>query len=180
MGAADVHLLAVDDVIVAVAPGGGLGVGQIGAGFRLGEELPGANFTLENLGQEFLLLLLGTPHKDGISPQASAGVVVRWERQVVAVDLLFQHHGVIDGQAAAAVFLGRSGPQPTLFPQLAAQIAAQLVLLVGEVYGVGRVFNAGGDVFVEPFLHLGAECLLLSGITGFKVHDDPRGRPEPA
>ena len=61
---------------------------------------------LEYLGQKFLLLLLGAPDEDGISAKASARVVIRRQRQVVVVDLLFEHDGVVDGQAAAAVFLG--------------------------------------------------------------------------
>ena len=42
------------------------------------------------------------------------------------------------------------------------------------------MFNAGRDVVAKPFLHLCAERFLLSGITGFKVHGSPRGRPKPA
>ena len=177
VGAAHIDLLAVDDVIVAVAPGRGLGVGQVGAGLRLGEQLPGADFAPENLGQKFLLLLLRTPDQDGVATETAAGVVVRWQREVVAVDLFLQHHRVVNGQTAAAVFLRRRGPQPAFLAQPPAQIPAQLVLLVGQVNGVGGMLNAGGDILPQPLLHLGAKCFLLGGITGFKVHGTPHGRP---
>ena len=59
--AADEYLLAVQDVLVAVADGLGLHVGEVGAGLGLGEELPGAYATGEDGREEGLLLLLRAP-----------------------------------------------------------------------------------------------------------------------
>ena len=133
VGTADVHLLPVDNIVVAIATGGGFGVGQVGAGLGLGQQLPGADFALEYLGQKILLLFLGTPYQNGIPAEASAGVVVGRKREVVPVDFLLQDNRVVDGQAAAAVFPRSGGPKPTLFAESPAQFTAQLVLLVGQV-----------------------------------------------
>ena len=64
MVAADEDLLAVEDVLVAVTDSLGLHIGEVGAGFRLGQELPGAYAAGEDRREEGPLLLLGAPDQD--------------------------------------------------------------------------------------------------------------------
>ena len=58
-------LLAVDDVVVAVADGAGLEGGEVGAGLGLGEALAPHVFAGEDAGDVLLLLLVGAVHEDG-------------------------------------------------------------------------------------------------------------------
>ena len=60
----DPDLLAVDDVLVAVADRGGAKVGEVGTGLRLAEALAPVLVGREDAGQPPLLLLLGAPRDD--------------------------------------------------------------------------------------------------------------------
>ena len=175
--AAHINFLPVDDIVIAVPPRRRLGVSQVGTRLRFGQQLPGADLAPENLRQKLLLLFLRTPHQNGIAPQPSPGIVVRRQRQVVPVNFLLQHHGVVHRQPAAAVLLRRGGPQPALLPQPAPQLPAQLVLLIGKIRRIGRMLNPPGDVLHQPSLHLRAKGFLLRRIARFKVHNNAPGKP---
>ena len=168
--AADEYLLPIEDVFIAVADGLGLDVGQVRPGLRLGQQLPCADAAREDGRQEGLLLLLGTPDEDGIAAEASTGIVVGRERQAEGVDLLLDDHGAIHLESAAAVLGGRGGPEPPLVAQLAAQLAAELILLPGQVRRVGGVLDTARDVLIQPGVDLAAEFFLLRGVTRFKIH----------
>ena len=58
VGIAGPHLLAVDEVMVALVFGLGLQAGEVGARARLRIALAPADFAARDLGQEVLLLLL--------------------------------------------------------------------------------------------------------------------------
>ena len=120
--------------------------------------------------QEGLPLFFGAPDEDGVAAEASAGVVIGREREAEGVDLLFDDHGAVDVEATAAVFAGRGGPEPALVAQLAAQLAAELVLVPGQVGRVGGVPYAGRHVFLEPGADLAPELFLFGGVSRFKVH----------
>ena len=172
--AADEYLLAVENVLVAVADGLGLHVGQVGPGLWFGEELPGPNSPSEDGRQEGLLLLLGAPDEDGVAAKAPAGVIVGREGQAEGVDLLLDDHGAVNVEAAATVFGGCRGPEPAIVAQLAAEVATQLVLVPGEVGGVGGVFHPIRDMLLQPGADLAAELFLFGGVTRFKVHGSLR------
>ena len=72
----DENLPAVDDVLISDSSGVGLDPSKVGSGLRLGEELPGADHTLEDGWKEVGLLLLAAPDKDGCAPELAAAVVV--------------------------------------------------------------------------------------------------------
>src|SRR5687768_6065322 len=101
--AAGVALSAGNHVVVAGTDSTRLHGGQVGAGVRLAEELPGAPFSPENGGQEVLLLLLRAPDEDAGTPQASTGIIVGGQMQAVAVQLLLEDDDEIDTQFTAAV-----------------------------------------------------------------------------
>ena len=63
---------AVDDVLVAVAPGPGLHRRRVGAGVRLGEAVGAEQLAAEHVGQPLLLLLLGAPRWPARSRTARA------------------------------------------------------------------------------------------------------------
>ena len=65
VGGRGVHLLAVDDVFVAVAHGTALEAGQVGARLRLGEAEGEDDVALYHSGDEFLLLLFGACGQNG-------------------------------------------------------------------------------------------------------------------
>ena len=58
-----VHLLAVDDVLVAVADGAALQAGQVGSRLGLGEAEGKGNLAANDAGQELLFLLFGAGGK---------------------------------------------------------------------------------------------------------------------
>ena len=78
-------------------------------------------------------------------------------------------------QTAAAVLGLGCGPEPALGAKTAAQVPAQLVLLLSQVDGVGRVGDAPRHVVLQPGLDLLAELFLLLGVAGFEVHGGPPG-----
>ena len=139
---ADEHLLAVEHVLVAVAAGVGLRPGEVRACLGAGEELPGDDLAREDRRQQALLLLLGAPHEDARAAEGAARVVVRRQSEVVAVDLLGDHDGVVDGQSAAAVLGRRGRPQPAPRTELAAELAVLLVVLVGVAVALDAAARA--------------------------------------
>ena len=176
VGATHVDLLAVDHVLVAVADSADLHPGQVRAGARLGQKLPGAHLSLEDGRQEVVLLLLAAPDQDAGAAEASAAVIVGRDRKVVLVQLFLDHDGVVDCQPAAAVLRRGGGPEPALFAQLVAQFPVLQIVFVGGLSGVGRIGEVFGNVLLQPFPYLGPELLLLFGIPGFEVQVCPPQR----
>ena len=170
VGAADIDFLAVQHEFVAVAEGRRLHIGQIGAGLRFGKQLPGTHLPGEDGRQEVAFLRRVAPDQDGVAAQPPAGVVVGRQGQAVGVDFLFDDHGVVDVEAAAAVFGRGGGPEPAALPQAAAQVAPPLVLLPGEVGRVGGMLQARRHVVGQPRLDLAAEFFLFRGVAGFEIH----------
>ena len=171
--AAHVYLLAVDDVLITVPLGGHLGVCKVRSRFGFGEQLPGADFAPEDGRQEGLFLLVSPPYHDGGPAQPSSRVVVRRNRETVGVNFLFNHHSVIEGEAAAAVLFGGRGPQPALLTQLTPQASAQLVLLFRYVDRVRWMSDIGRYVLREPHTYFLPEVFLFRGVGRFEVHGLP-------
>ena len=122
--AAHEDLLAVDDVLVAVADGRGGHPGEVGAGPGLGEELPGAHLAPVDRRQERLPLLFRAPDEDRRRAEPPAAVVVGRQREAEAVDFLLEDDGVVDVEPAAGVLLGRARIEPPLVAELAPEARA--------------------------------------------------------
>src|SRR5215469_794675 len=75
--AADPDLLAVQYPVVPVTTRREPYRGQIGAGLRFGQQLPGPDLTAVDRRQELLLLLFGAPDADRAAADQAPGVVVR-------------------------------------------------------------------------------------------------------
>ena len=118
-----------------------------------------------------LLLLIRSPDKDTGTAQPSAAVVVGRHGQVVPVHFLVDYDGVVDSQTASAILGRRGRPEPTLLAQLAAELAILKVLIVGYVFGVGRMRQVLGNVLIQPVPHLCPELFLLRGILRLEVHN---------
>ena len=96
---------AVDDVVVALAPGAGRHRGRVGAGMRLGEAVGPEQLAPEHVGQPALLLLLGPGRGQAEAAQRvhrDADADARPHRR----DLLEHLEVDLVGQTAPAVLLG--------------------------------------------------------------------------
>src|SRR4030095_13018768 len=155
-------LLALDDVLVAVThrrrhPY----AGEVGAGAGLGQELPGAHVTAIDRRQKRLALLFRAPHENRRRAQAAAAVIVRGQREVKAIDFLFQDDRVVAAGPAPAVLRGGRRVEPALGAELAAERAELQVALVAVLRGDRRALDARRHVRLEPGPHLAPESLLL-------------------
>ncbi len=152
------HLLAVDDVVVAVADGGGPQAGEVGSRLRLGVadremQLPGGD-----PGQVERLLLVGPePHdrrSHGVDRQERHGNA--GYRRLVGEDQL-----VGDGGVAAAVGGGPAQRQPAVGAKLADDLpvgGAVAVVSAGPSQGGPALWrHHAGEVLAQ----LAAQLLLL-------------------
>src|SRR6185295_7247880 len=102
--------------------------------------------------------------------EAPAAVVVRRQREVEAIDLLFEDDGVVEIEPAAAIGHGRPRKEPALgaerSPQLA-QIEIAPVVVLGRN---GRSRGARGHMLGEPGAYFLPKALLLLGIRDLEVH----------
>src|SRR5207302_1572577 len=92
--------------------------------------------TAINRWQEDLTLLLRAPHEDRRRAESPAAVVIGRQREVEAVDLLFEDDRVVDVEPAAAVFRRRSRMEPALRAELLAEITQLKIELLAR--GVAR------------------------------------------
>ena len=102
---ANIDLLAVHHVHVAIADRRGLDAGQIGSGGRFRQKLPATDLSSVNRWQEALLLFLGAPDPDAGAAHLSAAVVVRRQAKSKPRGFLLQHDDLIQIETAAAVLL---------------------------------------------------------------------------
>ena len=113
----DEDLAAVENPVVAVAGGGGLGAARIGAGGGLGQA-EAAEFLARGQGhEEFLLLFLGAEHVDRVGAEGQVG---RQGDAGGAADAgqFLDRDGVADVVgAAAAVLFGEDDPGQAEFAQ---------------------------------------------------------------
>ncbi len=171
--APDEHLLAVEDVLVALADRAHPHAREVGAGVGLREQLPYAFFAAVDRRQQRLALLVGAPDQDRRRSQRAAAVVVGRQGEFEPVGFLLQDNRVIDIQPAAAILLGRHRVEPAPGAQLAAQLAPLEVVLQGFLVGGGTARESRRHVGLEPRPHLRAEALLLLAVGHFKVHKLP-------
>ena len=104
----DERLRAVDDVVLAVAAGGGLDALQVGAGAGFGHRDGADQLAARHARQPVALLLLAAVGEDVVGHDAlDAGAEVD-----AGASQFLQDHGLVgEGAAAAAVFLGHVGQQ---------------------------------------------------------------------
>jgi hypothetical protein len=125
---AHIELLAIDDVRVTIADRPGLHPSQVGPGVGLAEELPRPPLPSENGWQKLLLLLLRAPHKNTCPAKTTAGIVIWWQVQTIAVELFFENHDKIDAEVSAPICFGICRVEPAFHTKPAAQFTQFLVL----------------------------------------------------
>jgi hypothetical protein len=168
VGAGGPDLLAVENVVVAVADGLRLDSREVGAGGGLGVE--GAPGVLEvgDLGDELVLLLLGAvEHEGGADPgdahvEADGGGGVG--HLLVVDDLLH------DAGFHAAVVLRPGGREPAALGKLLVKRLRKLALDFDAEFrfAIEVVVPAGLELGLQELFDLGAEGFFFGGET--KVH----------
>jgi hypothetical protein len=94
---ADHDLLAVDDIIIAVADRLGLAIGDVAAAVRLGEHLPHTDLRSRDRLEKFAFLFFGSPADQHRRYDTSQGVEYVREIQPVLKQLGLEHHLMVDG-----------------------------------------------------------------------------------
>ena len=162
LGLGGPDLLARDDPLVAVGHGPGRERRQVAPGIGLGESLAPRDGAVQDLGDEFPLLLLRAPLQDGGTDQGVAEEVGA-HRGVAAGELLVQDDLLDERQALAAVLLGPGGADPAPLVELADPVDVERLALVPG-HGVPGLAPPRGQVLVEPAADLQAEGLCLGRI----------------
>src|SRR5215470_11277961 len=164
--AGDEHLLSVDDVLLALADGGGLELGGVGARVGLSDaEGLESQLARGDLGQVHLLLLLRAvpQHRahDVHLRVAGASVAAR------AVDLFEDERAFHDAEARAAVLLRDQHGQVAGLRQV---VDERLGILALDV----QLLPVGGRVLFAEIVDGGLEGLLVVGQReAHVVHDEP-------
>ena len=155
------HLLAVDDVDVAVALGARSRGGEVGARVRLGEALAPDLLGGQDLRQVRVLLLVGAVRHDRRPghPEADDADV---RGRLRARHLLVEDRLEAVGRAGAAVLLRPGQPGVAGLVQLAAPLAAEVV--AEALLAAAPAAPLLGQVGVEPGAQLGAKGCLLRGV----------------
>ncbi len=156
------HLLAVDDVVVAVAPSGGAERGQVGAGVRLAVADREVHVTGQDPRQEHVLLLLGA-----VADQRRPDGLQRDRRQVHVVVLrLVGEDRLLDlAEPVAAVLLRPADAHPAVGAHPLDQLLVRRTVPVPRALdraGVGRVAELRGEPG-EPLTQLRLQRALLVG-----------------
>ena len=162
VGRRGVHLLAVDDVLVAVTHGPALEAGQVCARLRLGEAEGENDVAFYHSRDEFLFLLFGARCQDGRSAAARSADGYADAGELFLNDIL------LDAAAALpAVFLGPAYADPIALGDLANQFA---VVDATPAFFGGFQFAEDiiGNVLSDELLHFPSQGFLLGGIS--KVH----------
>ena len=157
----DELLGAVDDPLVAVELGPGLGVAGIGSGFGFGQAEGGELLAGGQVGHPLVLLLVGAPVVDRGGAERDVGGHGDRHRRVDPGQLFHRECVGEDVAAAAAVLLGEGDAHQ-------AEIAELLDDLVGEGLGAVQLFGDGRDLAHGEITDcLPEQALLVSQI---KVH----------
>ena len=155
VGGGGVHLLPVDDILVAVAYGAALQARQVGPRLGFGEAQRKGNFAPDDAGQELPLLLLAAGGQDGGGAGARAA-----HRDADAGELLL--HNVLVNPAAVlpAVLPGPGDANPAPFRDFAVQLAG-----FGAAPPHARVLQLGDDlggyIVGDELLHFRAQGFLF-------------------
>ncbi|MEZ4480508.1 MAG: hypothetical protein R3B97_05040 [Dehalococcoidia bacterium] len=174
-------LLAVDDVVVAIADCAGLERGEIGSGAGLTEELTPGIFAAEDAMEVAVFLLLRAVDHDrwagpSVADPAGAG-------RTTPGELLVEDELLLHAEAAAAVFLGPVWRAPTMHVELRRpflnEVCVARNLAAGAVektpLDVRISGKIGREVGIEKRADFVAESDLGRGVT--KVHGlTPSGR----
>ena len=155
-GVGDEDFAAVEQPVVALVHGGGLGAAGIGAGVGLGEA-EGANFFTSGQGHQiFLLLLLGAEGEDRPGAKGHVGGQ-NHARAAVYPGQLLHGDGVANGiQPRAAVLLGVGDTHQAQLPQFFYGFGRKLIgLIQGEGDGLDLLFGEGADLGAQLFMRLG-------------------------
>ena len=124
------HLLAVDHPFLTIERRGRLKAGQVATRVRLRESLTPTGRTLQNAGQELLLLLLGTPLEQR-RPDEGVAKEIAAHRRLGIGELLRQHDPLHGRQTLAAVFGRPSRTDPSTFEQLCWPLFIELLTIGG-------------------------------------------------
>ena len=171
VGAGGPDLLAVDDVLVAVADRACLQRGEVGAGARFRVALGPHALSREDRREVLLALLLGAVDNQGRTEQADGGAADRRSRGFR--HLLAEDELLGDGHAAAAVLPGPVRGDPSALGKGARPLRGRasrlgvvglaielpLALALVRVFGEGAV--AGGKAFGDDGADLLTEFALL-------------------
>ena len=155
-GVGDEDLAAVEQVVVALVHGGGLGAAGVGAGVGLGQA-EGADLLTPGQGhQVLLLLLLGAEGEDGPGAQGHVGGE-NDARAAVHPGQLLHGDGIADGvQPRAAVLLGIGDAHQAHLPQLLHCFGRELVgLIQREGDGLHLFLGKGPDLGAQLLMRLG-------------------------
>src|SRR5690349_203342 len=109
---ADVDLLPIYHIDIAVTDRCSLDAREIGSGRRLRQKLPTANLPPVNRWEKALLLFLGTPNANAGAAHLAAAIIVGWQSKTQPRCFLFQHDDLIEIETAAAVLLLAGGIEP--------------------------------------------------------------------
>ncbi len=152
-GVAGPDLAAVDHVLLAVADGRGLQVGQVRTALRLGVALAPHLLHAGDLDQVLVLLLVSPVlEQDGREHVQPVGVA---HRHPPVGELLPDQHLVQRGEAPPPVLLGPLRAQPAVVEQLAVELPGPLELVLRPPFrreGQGLVL--GREVLVQVSLQL--------------------------
>ena len=170
-------LLAVDDVVVAVADGARLEAGEVGAGAGLAEALAPGIFAADDPRQRRVLLLLRAVDDDrraGPAVADAAGPRGSPPRELLAEDELLLH-----AQSAAAVLLRPRRGAPAALVQLRRPAAHELHEFWRDAPGSaveeaplrGPLPDGRRELGVEEAAHFASELALAVGIV--EIHDGP-------
>src|ERR1700678_413375 len=151
----DPHLLAVQDVVVAVLTRAGAHRAWIRAGVRLGQAEAAEDFAERHLRQVLLLLLLAAEGVDGIHAEPRLNADERAHTAVAALQLL-RHQAVFDGRHAGAAVALQAGA-------VEAELAHRLDQLFGEATVAIAQLDDGDEVLFDELAGVVAYQLLVVG-----------------
>ena len=167
-------LVAVDHVVVPVAPRGGAQGGQVGAGRGLREALaPGLLASQDPWQVRGLLLRRAFDHQRRPRVQ-QADEIGEVERRLHPRALLGEQELLGQGRAAAAVLARPVQARVARVEQ--PSLPAGIVLALGFVSRFRRRgLSLQGHRFVQPAAQLVAEALVFGGVAQIQVQPPPRG-----
>ncbi len=167
---ANIDLLAVEDIDIAVTDRGHLDARQVGPGGGFRQQLPTADFASIDRRQESLFLLVCAPDADTGAAHLAAAVIIGRQAEAEAGGFLLQHDDLIQAETAAAILLFARRVEPALGAQAAAELSAHAV----DGLRFLETAWASGDpvrhVRGEPGSDFVAELFLRLGVFEFEFH----------
>ena len=179
VGGGGPDLLAVDDVLVAVAHGARLEAAEVGAGAGLGVALRPRDLAGEDVADVLLLLLLGAVDEHRGAEQHHAGAADGG--RLGAGHLLVEDHLLHRGEAGAAVLLGPVRGDPAVLGEgVGPLLRGDLHVLVGVLAvrvpreealegGLLAGLDAAAVEFGQPLLDEGRDLVAECGLLGVVV-----------